>query len=385
MPKIATGGSKSWIELSVIDLKAPLFASLVATALALALALALARPPAPRVTPGLDVLAAEGGKPLAGRRIGLITNRTGQTIEGISAARLLRDRLHLRVVAIFAPEHGYQGDAAAGDAVSSTEDREADLPVYSLYGETRAPTKEMLAGIDTLVFDVQDVGVRFFTYASTMKLAMEAAARSGIDFFVLDWPNPNGGTRVEGPVLEPSFESFVGIASLPLLHGLTIGELARYFRATDAAVSTLRLTVVPMRGWKRDMLWDDTGLAWRQPSPNLRTARSAIAYPAFGLFEGVEASEGRGLETAFETVGAPWVDEGAFERELTARRLPGVVFHAVRFVPRALPAAPNPRFRDELCRGVAVESGTPESSKRYGRASPRSPFCEARSRTRSAG
>lgn len=338
-------------------MKTALFAVLPAAGLALALA--LGRPSAPRVEPGLDVLADTGGKGLTERRIGLITNRTGQTIDGIPAARLLRQRLGLRVVALFSPEHGYQGDAAAGDAVGSTRDPESGLPIHSLYGETRAPTNEMLAGIDTLVFDIQDVGVRFFTYASTMKAAMEAAAASGIEFVVLDRPNPNGGSRVEGPVLDPAFESFVGIAPMPLLHGLTLGELARYFRARDEAMSSLNLTVVPMRGWRRDMLWADTGLPWRPPSPNLRTARSAIAFAAFGLFEGIEASEGRGLETTFETVGAPWVEESAFSRALTARRLPGVAFHPTRFVPRSIPAVPHPRFEGELCRGVAVEIRNP--------------------------
>jgi uncharacterized protein YbbC (DUF1343 family) len=336
-----------------------LFPSLVATGLAFRLALATPSLLEPRVTPGLDVLAAEGGKSLRGQRIGLITNRSGQTIDGVPAARLLRDRLALRVVALFSPEHGYQGDAAAGDAVDPTRDPETDLPVLSLYGDTRAPTKEMLAGIDTLVFDIQDAGVRFFTYASTMKLAMEAAAASGIAFVVLDRPNPNGGSRVEGPVLDPAFESFVGIAPVPVLHGLTLGELARYFRAKDEELASLKLTVVPMRGWKREMLWADTGLPWRPPSPNLRTPTSAIAFPAFGLFEGVEASEGRGIETTFETVGAPWVEEGAYSRALTALRLPGVVFHPARFVPRSIPAAPHPRFEGELCRGVAVEIRNP--------------------------
>jgi uncharacterized protein YbbC (DUF1343 family) len=309
--------------------------------------------------PGLDVLAQENGKPLLGRRVGLITNRTGQTLDGIPAARLLRNRLQIRVVALFSPEHGYLGGAAAGVAISPDRDPDTDLPVLSLYGETRAPTKEMLAGIDTLVFDIQDVGVRFFTYASTMKLSMEAAAASGIDFVVLDRPNPNGGVRVEGPVLEAPFESFVGIASLPLLHGLTMGELARYFRGHDDALSTLRLTVVPMRGWTRDMLWEDTDLPWRSPSPNLRTARSALAYPAFGLFEGIEASEGRGIEETFESVGAPWIDERAFARRLNELGLPGVAFHPARFVPQSIPAAPHPRYEGELCRGVAVDLRNP--------------------------
>ncbi len=167
----------------------------------------------------------------------------------------------------------------------------------------------MLSGLDALVFDIQDAGVRFFTYASTMKLAMESAARSGILFVVLDRPNPQGGLRIEGPLLEPGRESFVGTAAIPLLHGMTLGELARLFRASTPDLASLDLRVVSMRGWKREMLWDDTGLEWRPPSPNLRTARAALAFAAFGLMEGVEISEGRGIEETFETIGAPWIDE----------------------------------------------------------------------------
>jgi uncharacterized protein YbbC (DUF1343 family) len=306
----------------------------------------------PRVRPGLDVLREEGAAFLEGRRIGLITNPTGRTIDGVATLRVLRDDLGLSVRALFAPEHGFRGDAPAGDEIEEDRDRESGIPIHSLYGATRAPTPSMLSGVDVLLFDIQDAGVRFFTYGSTMKLAMESAARGGIPFVVLDRPNPQGGLRVEGPVLDPELESFVGPAPIPLLHGMTLGELARWFRASDPDLAPLDLKVVAMRGWERHMLWEDTGLRWRPPSPNLRTPRAALAYAALGLMEGVEISEGRGIEDTFETIGAPWIDEAAYAAALNALGLPGVEFLPTTFTPRAIPEAPDPRFRGQLCRGV---------------------------------
>jgi len=330
-----------------------------AAALFLALGLSPGASPEPRVRPGLDVLREEGASLLSGRRIGLITNPTGQTIDGVSTLRVLRDELSVSVEALFAPEHGFRGDAAAGDEIGEDREAESGIPIHSLYRDTRAPTPSMLSGVDVLVFDIQDAGVRFFTYASTMKLAMESAARAGIQFVVFDRPNPQGGQRVEGPILEPELESFVGPAAIPLLHGMTVGELAGFFRASSPDLALLDLKVVAMRGWQRHMLWDDTGLTWRPPSPNLRTSRAALAYPAFGLMEGVEISEGRGIEETFETIGAPWIDEAAYAAALNALGLPGVQFVPATFTPRTTPAAPDPRFRGELCRGVALSIEDP--------------------------
>ena len=185
----------------------------------------------------------------------------------------------------------------AGDEVSS--DESGVIPVFSLYGDIRAPTREMLARIDALVFDIQDIGVRFYTYISTMKLAMDAAAEADVAFVVLDRPNPNGGTRVEGPVLDSEFTSFVGVAPIPLVHGMTVGELAQLFKDDD-----LELDVVLARGWTRDLIWEETGLPWIAPSPNIRSPRAALAYPALGLLEGINVSEGRGIDETFERIGA---------------------------------------------------------------------------------
>ncbi len=308
----------------------------------------------PPVRPGIDVLREDGAGDLAGRRVGLISNPTGQTIDGVPTLRVLREELGVSVGALFSPEHGFDGDAAAGEGVAAEREAVTGIPIHSLYGETRAPTPSMISGLDVLVFDIQDAGVRFFTYASTMKLAMESAARAGIRFVVLDRPNPQGGLRVEGPVLEPEHQSFVGAAAIPLLHGMTLGELALFFRATSPEMATLDLKVVAMRGWERRMLWDDTGLAWRPPSPNLRTPRAALAYPALGLMEGVEVSEGRGIEETFEKIGAPWVDGTAYAAALNSLGLPGVRFDPATFTPRATASSPDPRFRNQLCRGVAL-------------------------------
>lgn len=301
--------------------------------------------------PGLDRLVAEGPGDLRGKRVGLITNHTGRTIDGRSAAAALIEA-GVEVVLLFGPEHGVSGSAAAGEEVASGRDPETGLPVRSLYGERRTPDEASLAELDALVFDIQDVGVRFYTYISTLRNALIAAGQAGIEFWVLDRPNPNGGDRVEGPMLEPEFRSFVGTDPLPLLHGMTVGELARLFAAREGAA----VRVVPVKGLTRGTRWEETGLPWRPPSPNIPTLESALVYPGFGLFEGVMLSEGRGTDTPFEVVGAPWVDAAAWIGALGGgRAIPGVRFTETRFIPRPLPAAPNPRFADEESSGLRVE------------------------------
>jgi uncharacterized protein YbbC (DUF1343 family) len=272
---------------------------------------------------------------------------------------VLRD-LGVSVQALFSPEHGFSGASAAGIELEAGREAATGVPIHSLYGKTRAPTPEMLAGLEALVFDIQDAGVRFFTYASTMKLAMESAARAGILFVVLDRPNPQGGLRLEGPLLESGRESFVGTAAIPLLHGMTLGELARLFRASLPGLASLDLRVVAMRGWERDMLWDETGLEWTPPSPNLRTFHAALAFAAFGLMEGVEISEGRGIEETFEKIGAPWILESEYAAALEGRALTGVKFSPATFIPKSIPAAPHPRFEGELCRGVDLSIVDPQ-------------------------
>lgn len=316
----------------------------------------------PTVLPGLDVLRETGGEVFRGKRLGLITNHTGKAIDGKPSWKILREELGFKLVALYSPEHGFAGKVAAGDPVVSVAETVSGLPVYSLYGETLKPTPEMLRGIDTLIFDIQDVGVRFYTYISTLKLVMEAAAEVGVEVVVLDRPNPNSGARVEGPVLEKRFQSFIGIAPIALLHGMTIGELARMLNDEGMLEGGKRvnLGIIPARGWRRDMEWEDTGLPWRQTSPNIRTAEAAVAYPAMGLFEGINLSEGRGTKDAFLLIGAPWIEEGRLVPGLMALGLPGVRFLPQVFTPSSLPGSPHPVYLGTSCRGFRFEVVDPD-------------------------
>jgi uncharacterized protein YbbC (DUF1343 family) len=247
-------------------------------------------------------------------------------------------------VALFSPEHGLAGKLDT--QIADGRHPGSGLPVYSLYGKTRQPTAEMLAGVDTLVFDIQDIGTRFYTYISTMGLAMEAAAKRGIRFVVLDRPNPIGGVRVEGPVLDPGRESFTAFHPLPVRHGMTVGELAKMFKCELGL--DLDLEVVRMEGWRREDLFDATGLRWVNPSPNMRSLTEAILYPGIGLLETTNLSVGRGTDTPFEIIGAPWMNGKQLERALNAAGLPGVCFQAKVFTPNAS------KFRGERCEGITI-------------------------------
>jgi uncharacterized protein YbbC (DUF1343 family) len=289
-----------------------------------------ARPtPAGAVKPGVEVLLDSVPAVLRGKRVGLITNHTGRDRAGRSTIDLLAASTELRLVALFAPEHGIRGAAAPGETVESGRDGKTGLPVHSLYGATREPTPEMLEGIDVLVYDIQDVGARQYTYISTLGLGMRAAARKGIPFVVLDRPNPVTGTLVEGGVLDPAFSTFVGLYPIASRHGLTVGELARLYDGEFGIGADL--TVVRMEGWRRDEWYDETGLPWVDPSPNIRRLEAAIHYPGTVYLEGTNLSEGRGTEAPFEQTGAPWLDAVAVAREMNALRLPGVRFDPVRF------------------------------------------------------
>jgi uncharacterized protein YbbC (DUF1343 family) len=297
------------------------------------------------VLTGIDVLERDRFRPLEGRRIGLITNQTGVNRAGVSTARLLYQAANVNLVALFSPEHGLEGKLDVAK-IADSRDRATGLAVFSLYGETRKPTPEMLQGMDTLVFDIQDIGTRFYTYISTMGLAMRAAAEHGRRFVVLDRPNPINGNDVAGPVLDSGRESFVGFHPIPIRHGMTVGELARMFnKELDL---DLDLQVIPMEGWRRRDFFEDTGLRWINPSPNMRSPTEALLYPGIGLLETTNLSVGRGTETPFEIIGAPWLDGKKLEEALRQRGLAGVRFQAVTFVPTASV------FRGESCRGVTL-------------------------------
>lgn len=283
------------------------------------------------VLTGIDVLRRDEFRVLQGCRVGLITNQTGIARDGTSTAELLHRAEGVRLVALFGPEHGIQGNLDQA-VIADAADPQKGIKVYSLYGETRKPTARSLEGIDTLVFDIQDVGCRFYTYISTMGLAMEAAAEHGLRFVVLDRPNPIGGV-VEGPLPEEGRESFVAYHSLPLRHGLTVGELAALFK--KERMLDVRLEVIPVEGWKLSDDFDATGLKWVNPSPNMRSVTEAFLYPGVGLWEFTNVSVGRGTGTPFELLGAPWIDPDAFTAALRAASIPGVRFEPVRFTPDA--------------------------------------------------
>jgi uncharacterized protein YbbC (DUF1343 family) len=281
------------------------------------------------VQSGLDVFLADIPSWAAGKRIGLITNHTGIDRAGRNNIDLLRARSDVKLVALFAFEHGLRGDAPPGQPIASSVDSSSGLPVYSLYGEVNKPTPQMLDGVDVLIYDVQDVGARPYTRVSTMALSMKAAAEKGIPFVVLDRPNPLGGVQMEGPVLEPAFSSFVGMYPIPLRHGMTVGELARMYNARYDIGAQLH--VVPAQGWRRAERFAATGLPWVGTSPNIKTLDAALLYAGTVLIEGTNLSEGRGTDRPFEQMGAPWLRAEDVAREMNALRLPGVRIDPVRF------------------------------------------------------
>ena len=297
------------------------------------------------VLTGIDVLEREGFRQLAGRNIGLITNQTGVNREGVSSIQLLHDASGVNLLAIFSPEHGLFGKPDI-PLIEDSKHSLTGIEVFSLYGSTRTPTSDMLTGIDTLVFDIQDIGTRFYTYISTMGLAMQAAAENQVRFVVLDRPNPINGTTVRGPVLDEGRQSFVGFHRLPVRHGMTTGELARMFKAELRL--ELDLVIIQLEHWRRAEYFDATGLKWINPSPNMRSLNEAILYPGIGLLETTNLSVGRGTDTPFELLGAPWLDGDLLARELKLLKLPGVGFDAVEFTPE------SSKFEGELCSGVSV-------------------------------
>jgi uncharacterized protein YbbC (DUF1343 family)/CubicO group peptidase (beta-lactamase class C family) len=297
------------------------------------------------VLTGIDVLAAEGFARLRGKRIGLLTNHTGLSRDGASTIDVLARAPGVTLVALFSPEHGIRGQL--DEKVDSSRDAKTGLSIYSLYGDTRRPTDAMLAGLDTLVVDLQDIGARFYTYPATVAYVMEEAAKRKLSVVVLDRPNPVDGFDVEGPSQDASSVGFNGYVPMPIRHGLTIGELARLFNGEKAIGADL--TVVAMRNWRRDDWFDETGLLWVNPSPNMRNMLAATVYPGIGAIEGTNISVGRGTDTPFEQIGAPWIKGPALAATLNARAIPGVRFYPVAFTPQ-----PGAKLGGQACQGVFI-------------------------------
>lgn len=288
----------------------------------------------PRVRLGVDVLLSDSLHVIRGKRVGLITNHTGRDAAGVSTIDRLARTPGVRLTALYGPEHGIRGIAKPGERVASSVDSATGVPVYSLYGETRVPSAAMLKDVDVLIFDIQDVGARVYTYPWTMTLAAEAATKAGKKFIVLDRPNPIRADRVEGGVLDPKFRSFVGAYPVAMRYGLTVGELARYLIRTKQLNADVR--VIPMQNYTRSMWWDDTGIAWVNPSPNMRSVDAAVLYPGTVFFEGTNLTEGRGTDAPYQHIGAPWLtDAGAIARQLNDLKLRGVLFDSTSGTPAA--------------------------------------------------
>jgi len=294
------------------------------------------------VLTGIDVLERSNFKELQGLRIALVTNHTGRDRAGRQTIDVLRAASGVRLTALFSPEHGIRG--LADEKVSDSKDEQTGLPVYSLYGETRRPKPEQLKDIDAIVYDIQDVGARFYTYTSTLGNVMEEAARARLPVFVLDRPNPIGGTQVEGPVADADKLSFTAYHTIPVRHGMTSGELARLFN--DERKINCDLRVIKMENWRRALWYDQTNLVWANPSPNMRSLTEATVYPGIGLLETTNLSVGRGTDTPFELIGAPWLDGQRLAAHLNKRQLPGIRFVPVRFTPKASV------FANQECGGV---------------------------------
>ena len=298
------------------------------------------KPAAPVLT-GIDVLARDGFKQLRGKKIGLITNHTGRSKDGTSTIDLLHSAPGVTLVSLFSPEHGIRGILDSN--VPAERDEKTGLTIHSLYGETRRPTDAMLAGIDTLVIDLQDVGVRFYTYHTAMAYVMEEAAKRRLSVVVLDRPNPINGWQIEGPTSEPSKE-YISYFQMPVRHGMTMGELAKLFNEENKINADL--TVIPIENWRRDYWYDDTGLSWINPSPNMRNLNQATLYPGIGAIEYSNVSVGRGTDQPFEQFGAPWIDGPRLSAALNARKLPGIRFYPITFTPK------SSKYANEECQGV---------------------------------
>ena len=291
---------------------------------------------------GIDVLRAENFARLTGQKVGLITNHTGLALDGTSTAVLLHESENVDLQALFSPEHGFTGTAEG--SVRDAVHEETGLAIYSLYGADRTPAPERLKGLDTLVFDIQDIGCRFYTYISTMGNAMQAAAQQEVRFIVLDRPNPIGGIEIGGPMRDEGTESFVSWHTMPVRHGMTVGEIARMFNAERDFSCDLQ--VVQMTGWQRGDYFDATGQTWVNPSPNMRSPTQALLYPGVGLLETTNLSVGRGTDTPFELLGAPWMDGQALAKAINESGIPGIRCVPIRFVPNASV------FANQECSGI---------------------------------
>lgn len=311
-----------------------------------------------KIATGADLLLSENIDLIEGHNLGIITNQTALLANGTHLVdALYNSEFRIKIVALFGPEHGIRGDAKAGEVVENGIDDKTQAPIYSLYGKNKKPTKEMLKGVDVLIFDMQDVGARFYTYLSTLYYSMQAAAENKIPIIVLDRPNPIGGNYVDGPIRQDSLNSFVGIAPIPIAHGMTFGELANYFNDENLLGNNLHamLEVLKIKNWKRNYFFNDLNLPWIKPSPNITDLETAIVYPGICLIEGTNISEGRGTEKPFLNIGAPFIKAKQLLNELRKFKITGITFSEISFTPKDIPnVAANSKYKDNLCHGISI-------------------------------
>ena len=308
-----------------------------------------------KVLTGADILLSDSLDLVTNKNVGIVTNHTGLLSNGTHIVDTLNSLNQVNVVVLFGPEHGIRGDAPDGHSISDGKDSKTGIQVYSLYGKTKKPTKEMLKNVDILVFDIQDIGARFYTYISTMFFAMQAAVENNIPILILDRPNPINGIRVEGPIIQEGFKSFVGIANIPIMHGMTIGELALFFNEENLLNDNLKadLKIIKMQNWTRNMYFDETGLTWVNPSPNMTSLETALLYPGLCLIEGTNISEGRGTPTPFLNIGAPFINSDSLISKLNSYKLEGISYSKINFTPVEIPnMASKPKFEKENCNGI---------------------------------
>lgn len=311
-----------------------------------------------QVSVGADVLLSSKLELIDGKNIAVVTNHSAILNSGEHLIDALVNIPTIKIVALFGPEHGIRGNASAGEHVINSIDEITGVPIFSLYGETKKPTKEMLTNVEILIFDMQDVGARYYTYLSTMILVMEAAAENKIPIIILDRPNPIRGTKIDGPIRLDSLKSFVAWLAVPIIHGMTFGEIAKMANEKNWLANGLKadLKIIEIEGWRRALWFDEMNLKWTAPSPNIKTLNSAIIYPGTCLMEGTNISEGRGTENPFEIIGAPWLDSKKLISDLYQSNLLGVKFKEMNFTPQSIAnIAPNPKYKNEICSGIFIE------------------------------
>lgn len=311
-----------------------------------------------KVTVGADILVSDSLHLIQNKRLGLVTNHSAILSNGAHLVDTLVALSNVKVTALFGPEHGVRGNAPDGHSIKDGIDSKTGLPVYSLYGKTMKPSKEMLENIDILIFDIQDIGARFYTYISTLHYTMVAAAENNIPIIVLDRPNPINGITVDGPIRTEEFKSFVAIAPIPIQHGMTIGELAAMFNEENWLDNGLKanLTIVKMNNWERQYLFDECNLSWIAPSPNMPNLETALIYPGMCLIEGINASEGRGTYSPFLTFGAPYVNATDLLKELEIFTIPGIELDTISYTPESIPnMSTYPKYKNIKCNGITIK------------------------------